>query len=65
MEPSSKAAACWDYLLARDRSALTDGKIAQDNPAKLMAEIEATIKRLGLKQMAKDVHEVLKRLGAI
>jgi hypothetical protein len=40
-------------------------KVAQQNPAKLMAELEATIKRLKLEVVAKDVHAALKRLGAL
>ena len=41
------------------------GKVAQDNPAKLLAEIDATITRLKLKLVAKDVLEALKRVGLI
>lgn len=41
------------------------GSVAQDNPGKLLAEIEATIKRLKLDLVAKDVHAALKRMGLI
>lgn len=41
------------------------GTVAQDNPGKLLAEIEATIKRLKLDVVAKDVHAALKRMGLI
>lgn len=41
------------------------GKVAQDNPGKLAAEIEATIKRLKLDLVAKDIYTALKRVGVV
>ena len=40
-------------------------KVAQQNPPQLVAELEATLKRLKLDLVAKDVVAALKRLGAL
>lgn len=65
-----RAAVVWGPLIAKalkmgQQDVARLSKVAQHTPAQLMAELDATIKRLKLDLVAKDVHSVLKRLGAI